>query len=86
MITEVEYLKFLQQDNSIMQEESSFFKGILNVEKTGLDNQSRIDENLALKEINEQQLKKIQDLDTKVQELEEENRHLGKEHLAILKK
>ena len=56
MMTEVEYLKFLHQDNSIIMQdnETSFFKGILNVEKTGLENQNRIDENLALKEINEQ--------------------------------
>jgi hypothetical protein len=51
MMTEVEYLKFLHQDNSIIQDsEVSFFKGILNVEKTGLESQN---ENLALREINE---------------------------------
>jgi hypothetical protein len=31
-------------------------------------------------------LKKMQELQTKLAELEDENRHLGKEHLAMLKK
>ena len=41
---------------------------------------------MALKEINEQNLKKIQDLQSKLEELENENEHLGQEHLAMLKK
>ena len=66
------------QDN-----EASFFKGILNVEKTGSEAQH---ENQALKEVIDSQSKKLVDLEKKVQELEDENRHLGKEHLAMLKK
>ena len=46
--------------------ESSFYKGILSIEKSGAsaqqDAQNRQDEILALREINEQQIKKIQDL------------------------
>ena len=46
--------------------ESSFYKGILNIEKSGTsaqqEAQNRQDEILALREINEQQIKKIQDL------------------------
>ena len=45
MMTEVEYLKFLHQDNSIMQDnEASFFKGILNVEKAGTEAQTELRE------------------------------------------
>jgi len=45
MMTEVEYLKFLHQDNSIMQDnEASFFKGILNVEKAGTEAQNELRE------------------------------------------
>ena len=81
MMTEVEYLKFLHQDNSIMQDnEASFFKGILNVEKAGTEAQNE------LREVNDGQSRRIADLEKKVQELEEENAHLGKEHLAMLKK
>ena len=38
MMTEVQYLRFLQDSSGIMQDnmnESSFFKGIINVEKSG---------------------------------------------------
>ena len=81
MMTEVEYLKFLHQDNSIMQDnEASFFKGILSVEKAGTEAQNE------LREVNDGQSRRIADLEKKVQELEEENAHLGKEHLAMLKK
>jgi len=41
---------------------------------------------MALKEVNEQNAKKIQDLQKKVGELENENEHLSQEHLAILKR
>lgn len=67
----MEYLKCLQ-DNSIQENtmnESSFFKGMggfnMNVERSGSVNvelKQKQDENLALKEINEQYLNKIQTL------------------------
>ena len=51
------------QDNM---NESSFFKGIINVEKSGAttsaEDQIKLEENQALREINEQNLKKIQEL------------------------
>jgi hypothetical protein len=71
MLTEVEYLKCLQ-DNS-MQEHTvdggSFLKGMggfgMNVERSGsvsVELKQKQEENLALKEINEQYLNKIQTL------------------------
>ena len=46
--------------------ESSFFKSILNIEKSGAatsaDNQAVLGENQALKEVNEQNARKIQEL------------------------
>ena len=71
MMTEMEYLKWLQ-DNS-MQENTvdggSFLKGMggfgMNVERSGsvsVELKQMQDENLALKEINEQYLNKIQGL------------------------
>ena len=83
MMTEKEYIKVLQE-NSTLQDtfnESSFFKGILNVEGSAATNE----ENMALKDVNEQQIKKIQHLQIKIGELEEENEHLTAEHLALMK-
>ena len=59
MMTEFEYLKFLQE-NSVMNDtnmnESSFFKGIINVEKSSgqirAEDQSRLEETHALKDLN----------------------------------
>lgn len=72
--------------------ESSFFKGMggfnMNVERSGSvvgELKQKQDENLALKEINEQYLNKIQTLQTQLQDIEDENRHLEQEHLLMLK-
>lgn len=70
MMTEMEYVKCLQ-DNSVQENsmhESSFFKGMggfMNVERSGssvVELKQKQDENLALKEINEQYCNKIQNL------------------------
>lgn len=70
-----------------MLEDQSFFRSIVKVEKgeTQLTDE-KATENQALLEINEQQMKKIQELQKQVCELEEENNALEQEHLVMLKK
>ena len=79
MNTEYEYLRFLQ-DNKVKGSpdgEDSFFRSIVGVERSSgqaaADKQKIEDENLALKEINDTQIKKIQELQKQMAELEEEN-------------
>ena len=77
--------------------ESSFFRSMVNVEMGSMpspsharggsisDPKAKSEEIHALRDINGQQLKQIQELKAQVQELESENDHLEQEHLAILK-
>lgn len=91
-MTEIEYIKCLQvQDNSVnAMNDSSFFKSFLNVEKSGgttkEEERIRSEENHALRDINEQMMKKVENLTKQVEELEHENTHLSNEHLVMLKK
>lgn len=90
MTTEMEYVNFMKENNfraSVFQQDESFFRSIVKVEKgeTQLTDE-KAQENHALLEINEQQLKKIQELQKQVCELEEENNALEQEHLVMLKK
>jgi FtsZ-binding cell division protein ZapB len=39
-----------------------------------------------MRDLNEQYMKKIQDLQAKIDELEEENHNLSNDHLALMKK
>lgn len=68
MMTEVQYLRFLQDSSGIMHDginESSFFKSIVNVERSSsvtlnkADSQTKIEENQALTEVNEANSNKI---------------------------
>ena len=68
MMTEVQYLRFLHDSSGIMHDgvnESSFFKSIINVERSSsvtlnkADNQTKMEENQALTEVNEANTNKI---------------------------
>ena len=85
-VTDVEYLKFLQ-DNRGEQDvtNGSFFRSMVNVEVGGIQHNENKEEIHALKDINEQQKKQIQELKDKLKEVEDENDQLEKEHLAMLK-
>ena len=66
MTTEMEYVNFMKENNfraSVFQQDESFFRSIVKVEKgeTQLTDE-KANENHALLEINEQRLKKIQEL------------------------
>lgn len=73
MLTELEYVKILQQEGSVVlsperMNDSSFFRS------------------LVANEPKEEKLQvKIQELEAQVRELEKENEHLEREHLALLK-
>lgn len=90
MMTEMEYIKCLQDNNTNVMNDSSFFKSFINVEKSNAlskdEEKARNEENHALKDINDQLKKKVQDLTKQVEGLEAENSHLSNEHLTMLKK
>ena len=66
MMTEIEYIKCLQDNSTNLMNESSFFKSFINVEKssgaTKDEEKDRAEENHALRDINEQQKKRIKEL------------------------
>lgn len=80
MNTEKEYVNFMMDSNfraSVLQQDESFFRSIIKVDKGETHfTDEKATENQALHEINEQQIKKIQDLQLKIAELEEENNAL----------
>ena len=90
MTTEMEYVNFMKDNNfraSLLQQDESFFRSILKVDKgESVQLDEKANENQALIEINEQQLKKIQELTKQVCDLEEENIALEQEHLVMVKK
>lgn len=83
MNTEYEFVNLMKESN--VGADESFFKSICKMDKgEAPDNKNQ--ENQALLEINEQHLKKIQELQKQILELEEENNALEQEHLVMLKK
>jgi hypothetical protein len=66
MTTEMEYVNFMKDSNfraSVFQQDESFFRSIIKVDKGETNfTDEKTTENQALHEINEQQIKKIQDL------------------------
>ena len=66
MTTEMEYVNFMKDSNfraSILQHDESFFRSIIKVDKGETHfTDEKTTENQALHEINEQQIKKIQEL------------------------
>lgn len=90
MITEMEYVNMMKDSHlkaSLLQQDESFFRSIIKVEKgeTQLTDEKTTDYQ-ALLEVNEQHIKKIQELQVKIGELEEENHVLEQEHLVLLKR
>ena len=85
----MEYVNFMKDGNfraSVIQDES-FFRSIVKVDKGETQfTDDKTTENQALMEVNEQHIKKIQELQRQVCELEEENNALEQEHLVLLKK
>lgn len=80
MITEMEYVNIMKDNNfraSVFQQDESFFRSIVKLDKgeTGLVD-DKTAEYQALLEVNEQHIKKIQELQRQVSELEEENNAL----------
>lgn len=88
-MTEIEYIKFLQDSSANQMDDSSFIKSFMNVEKAGStqkeEERIRNEEVHALRDINDQLKTKIADLSKQVDELEQENTHLSNEHLVLLK-
>lgn len=90
MITEFDYINMMKDTNfraSVFQQDESFFRSIVKVEKGETQlTEDKTAENQVLLEVQEQHIKKIQELQRQVSELEEENNALEQEHLVLLKK